>query len=97
MLRPPPVIRPEFVSCRKLLLLLVFCAASMVMFFAAVMLRSLSLRTFEPLMAMSLPALISTVRPPKLLPSAVVLLRVSRVVTVELLMKPLLVCLCASS
>ena len=97
MLRPPPLINPELVSFRKLLLLLVFCAASIVMLFLAMRVVPLSLTTLLPLKLISLSAVMTTVFPPKLLPTALVVLLILRVTMELLLKKPLLVVLCASS
>ena len=90
MLKPPPLINPEVVSFLKLLLLLVFWAASIVTLFLAANVMALSPMTLEPLMAMSLYAVMATVLPPKLLPTAVAVFLISRVTRVLLLTKPLL-------
>ena len=96
-LRPPPLIKPDFFVSLKRLLVLVFCAATMLTFPPASRLTSRSASTLEPLTLRSCPALMLTLCPPSSLACAVVLALLLRVVVVLLDAKPLLLACRASA
>ena len=91
MPRPPPLKRPDSVFCVKLVWRLVLVAASMLTLLPALRVASLSAMTVEPLMLMSLLAVTLTLLPPTVVPTAWVVLPVSRRVVVLKLSNPLLV------